>query len=111
EERHDALLLPQVLRSALPFHLAVHRVLEEDRTDDAAVERRTRDDARSHLVDPVEHLRFIAVGILAHAVRLQSLRRAAPALVERGDEAGALAALVDPRLVPPRLLGDPAFSA
>src|SRR5690606_18416662 len=110
EERHDALLLPQVLRSALPFHLAVHRVLEEDRTDDAAVERRTRHDARAHLVDPVEHLRFIAVGILAHAVRLQSLRRAAPALVAHGDEAVAFADLLDHLLVHTLLLCDTTFS-
>ena len=41
EERDDLLLLPQVLGGGVPSIVAVHRLLEQDRAEDAvAVERR-----------------------------------------------------------------------
>src|SRR5690606_21316906 len=85
--RDDALHLPQVLGAAAALDLAVHRVLEQDRAHDTiAVERRARDDAGPHLVDAVEHLFFVRVGVFPDPVQLQRLRRAAPALVQRRDE-------------------------
>ena len=65
-------------------------VFEQDRSHDAiAVEGRAGDDAGAHLVDQVEHLGVVAVGVLLDAVELQCLRGAAAALVECRDEAGA----------------------
>src|SRR5690606_8364107 len=85
--RDDALHLPQVLGAAAALDLAVHRVLEQDRAHDTiAVERRARDDAGPHLVDEVEHLLLVRVGVFPDPVQLQRLRRAAPALVQRRDE-------------------------
>src|SRR5690606_27029217 len=69
QERDDALLLPQILRTALSFDVAIHRVLEEDRADDAAVESRARHDTRPHFMNAIEHLRIVAIRILADAVR------------------------------------------
>jgi hypothetical protein len=87
EERHDALLVPQVLGRALTADLAVHRVLEQDRAEDAvAVEGRRGDDARAHLVHLGVHRLFARVGRLRHSVELERLGRAATALVEGREE-------------------------
>ena len=55
----------------------------------SAVEGRARDDAGPHLVHQVEHLLVAGVGVLGDAIELQRVGRAAAALVECGDEAGA----------------------
>ena len=90
QERHDVLVLPQVLGGALAVDLAVHGHLEEDRAEDpVAAEGGAGDDPAAHLVDEVEHLGVVAVGRLVDAVELERLGGAAPALVEGGDEAVA----------------------
>src|SRR5205823_3830983 len=82
--------------------LTVHRHLEQDRPEDALpVERRALDDAGAHLVHAVEHLGLARVRGLLDAVELQRLRRAATALIERGDEALTLADLGDLLVVHP----------
>jgi hypothetical protein len=87
EERHDLLLLPQVGGRRLPADLAVHRVLEQDRAEDAvAAEARARDDARAHLVHEVEHLLLARPSLLVEPVELEGLGRASAALVEGRDE-------------------------
>ena len=50
---------------------------------------RAGDDAGAHLVDEVHHLLLARVGVLFDAVELERLGRAAAALVQRRDEAGA----------------------
>ncbi len=96
QERHDVLDVPQVVGRRAALDLAVHRLLEQDRAHDAvAVEGRAGDDAGAHLVHQVEHLLVAGVGVLGDAVELQRLRRAAAALVERGDEAGAALGLLE----------------
>ena len=83
--------VPEVVGRAAALDLAVHRVLEQDRAEDAvAVEGRAGDDAGAHRVHEVEHLVVAGVGGLVDAVELERLRRAAAALVERGDEALAV---------------------
>src|SRR5690606_15568707 len=105
QERHHALVLPQVLGGALAVDLAVHRLLEEDRPDDAvAVERRVGDDAGPHLVDEVEHLVLAGVLALVDAVELERLGRGSTALVEGGDEARIVGDLVELLLVHGRVL-------
>ena len=75
----------------VPVDLAVHRVLEQDDAEDAvAVEAGTGDDPSAHRVHQREHLVVARVLALVDAVELERLRRAAAALVEGGDEAGAL---------------------
>ena len=56
---------------------------------------RAGDDARAHLVDQVEHLLVARVGVLGDAVELERLGRAAAALVQRCDEAGATLRLLE----------------
>src|SRR3546814_14637728 len=93
--RTDTLFPYTTLFRSAPGDLAVHRHLEEDGAQDlAAVEARALDDPAAHLVDAVEHLLLVGVRVLAHAVELQRLGRAATALVERGDEALPLAHLL-----------------
>ncbi len=88
QERHDLLGAPEVGAGVDPFDLAVHGLLEEDRTEDpVTAEARARDDAGPHLVDEVVHRLVAGVLRLVDAVELQRLRRAAAALVEGGDEA------------------------
>ena len=90
QERHDVLDVPQVVGRRTALDLAVHGHLEQDRAHDAvAVEGRAGDDAGAHLVDEVEHLLVARVGVLGDAVELERLGRAAAALVQRCDEAGA----------------------
>ena len=75
EERHDLLLLPQVARGRDAEHVPLHRLLEQDRAEDAgAVEGRAGDDAGAHLVDEVEHLGLGVVAALVDAVLGQRLR-------------------------------------
>src|SRR5690606_34810045 len=77
---HDLLDVPQIVRRRPTFDLAVHRALEEYRTEDpVAVERRARDDSGSHLMDQIEHLLLGGPGAFVDAVEAQRLRRAAPA--------------------------------
>ena len=92
QERHHLLDAPEVLGGALALDLPVHRLLEEDRPEDAVtVERRAGDDAGAHLVDEIEHLVVVRPCRLVEPVEPERLRGAAPALVEGGDEAlGAL---------------------
>ena len=100
QERHDILHVPQVVGRRTSLDLAVHRHLEQDRAHDAvAVEGGAGDDPGPHLVHQVEHLLVAGVGVLGDAVELQRLRRAAAALVERGDEAGAALRLLELVLV------------
>ena len=88
EDGDDALLIPEEISGKETVDLAIHRVLEEDCREDAAlVERRALDDARAHLVDACKHLLLAAVGALIDAVRLECLRRGAAALIECGDKA------------------------
>ena len=96
QEWHHLLHGPQVVGTAPALDLAVHRLLEQDRAQDAiAVERRAGDDPRAHRVDQVEHLLLARIGILLEAVQAERLRRAAATLIERGDEAsGGLELLV-----------------
>src|SRR5680860_45794 len=79
----------------------LHRVLEEDGAEDpVTIEGRTLDDSRSHLVDEREHLVVVArVRRLVDPVQLESLRRAAAALIQRGDEASPLPDLLELLLV------------
>jgi len=87
EERHDPLVLPEVLGGALPPDRALHRHLEQDRPEDpVAGEGGARHDARAHGVNQVEHLRLVGVRRLRDAIEPQGTRRAAAALVERRDE-------------------------
>ena len=87
EERDDALHAPQVVGGATALDLAVHRVLEQDGAEDAIAPKlglvmiRLRISCMS-----VEHLVVIRVGVLRDAVQAESLRRAATALVQGGDE-------------------------
>ena len=90
EERHDLLHLPEVVGRSAALHLPVHRLLEEDRAEDAvAVEARAGHDPGPHRVHQVEHLRLVGEGAPVDAVPLERLRGAAAALVQRGDEPGA----------------------
>src|SRR5690606_2238999 len=61
--------------------------LEQDRAEDALVERGTADDPRAHRVHLREHLFLVRVRRLVDAVELERPGRAATTLVERGDEA------------------------
>ena len=56
---------------------------------------RAGDDAGAHLVHQVEHLLVARVGVLGDAVELERLGRAAAALVQRCDEAGATLRLLE----------------
>src|SRR5690606_34753715 len=95
-----ALVVPQVVGGALALDLAVHRHLEQDRSDDAvATEGGAGDDAGAHLMDQVEHLVFTRVGALLDPVQLQRLGRAPTALIEGGDEALTGADLLELLLV------------
>ena len=68
----------------------LHGLQEQDRREDPrAVERRVRDDPGPHRVDEVEHLVVVAVAVPPDAVLFERLRRAAAALVERGEETAA----------------------
>ena len=88
EERHDVLLLPQVARGRLASDLAVHRVLEQDRTEDpVSAEARARHDPGTHPVDDGEHLVIAGVGAVVDAVQAKRFWGASSALVERRDEA------------------------
>ncbi len=100
EERDDTLVVPQERRGTLTFDLAIHGHLEEDRTEDpVAVEGGARDDAAPHGVDHVEHLIVAVVLGLLDAVGEQRLRGRAATLIERRQEAGAGADLVEHVLV------------
>ena len=86
--------------AGFPLDLAVHRVLEQDRTEDPiATEVRAGDDARAHLVDNAEHLLVTRVAVLIDSVQAQRLGRAATTLIEGGDETGFVLDLL-------QLLGD-----
>ena len=88
EEGDDALFLPEVVCGVEVVDLAIHRVLEEDCAEDAAlVERGALDDTRTHLMDAREHFLLAAVSTLVDTVRLERLRCGAAALVKRGDKA------------------------
>ena len=88
EDGDDALFLPEVVCGVEVVDLAIHRVLEEDCREDAAlVERGALDDACAHFMDAREHLLLATVGALVDAVRLECLRRGAAALIECGDKA------------------------
>ena len=81
------LLVPQVLGGPHALNVAIHRVLEQDRTEDAiAAEALARDDARAHLMDLGEHLVVAGVFALLDAVEPQCLGRGATALIEGSDE-------------------------
>jgi hypothetical protein len=87
EERHDALLVPEVARRRGAIDVAIHGLLEQDRGEDAVgAEGRRRDDPLAHLVHQVEHLGFRGVGALVNAVELQCLRCRSTTLVECRDE-------------------------
>ena len=86
QERHDA-AIPERFRHRLAASVAVHRLLEQDRTDHLAVAEAGRgNDAAAHLVDQRKHFVFIGEGILADAIAGQRLWCGAAALVQRGNE-------------------------
>ena len=90
QERHDVLLLPQVLRRGDSGHLPFHGLLEQDRRENTrAIKRRAGEHAGSHGVHEVEHLGVVAVAVRLDAVLGQRLGRAAAALVKGGEEAAA----------------------
>ena len=96
EERHDLLVLPEELRRTLSLDLTVHRHLEQDRSQDAApVEGRARDDATTHPMDQVEHLLLVRPAALRDPVQPQRFGRASAALVQRRDEPGGVAHLLE----------------
>lgn len=70
--------------------LPIHRLLEEDRPQDAVpAEYGAGNDSSAHGVYQIEHLLVIAVRALVQAVQSQRLRRAASTLIQGGDESGA----------------------
>jgi hypothetical protein len=100
QEWDDLLHRPEVVPAVSPVDLAVHRHLEQDRSHNpVAAEARTRDDAAPHLVDAVEHLILVGVLVLAQPVEPQRPPRAAPTLVESGDEPLAVADLLELLLI------------
>jgi hypothetical protein len=96
----DPLHGPEVLGRVAPLDLAVHRVLEEDRAENAvAGEARAGDDPGAHPVHEREHLGVSRVRLGWNPVLRESLRRASAALVECRDEARAEPHLVELLLV------------
>src|SRR5829696_8310421 len=90
DERNDSLAFPQVSRRSHAGHVAVHRLLEQNRAEDViAVKGGGADDPAAELVHQVEHLLLSGVRRLRHAVRRQSLSRATAALVESGEKPAA----------------------
>ncbi len=90
QERHHGALVPQIGGGRDAVDLAVHRLLEEDRAEDAVVERGGLDDSGAHLVHQVEHLVLVGPLVLGDAVQAQGLGGGASGLVQSGDEALAL---------------------
>ena len=88
QERHHALDRPQVVGRLPALDLAVHGGLEEDRAEDALAGEAGLVMIRLRISWMRSNISVVVrVGVLAHAVELQGLRGAAPALVEGGDEA------------------------
>ncbi len=87
EEGHHPLRIPKIVSGRPPFDFPVHRLLEENRTDQSlAREGAARHDAGSHLMDEIEHLFVARPGALIDSVEAESLGRAPAALVQRRDE-------------------------
>ncbi len=87
QEGDDLLLLPKVLRCRETLHVPFHRLLEQDRREDArAVEGSAGEHPRPHRVDEVEHLPLGAVPAPRNAILGQRLGRAAATLVEGCEE-------------------------
>ncbi len=61
----DPLDIPQIVGRRPVFDVAVHRVLEQDRGENAvAIEARAGDDARPHLMHQRVHLLFVGPSAL-----------------------------------------------
>jgi hypothetical protein len=90
QERHHVLGVPQVLSRGNSGHVSFHRLLEQDRCENArTIKRRAGQNTGSHGVDQVEHLSVRAIAVPLDAVQGQRLGRAATALVKGGEEAAA----------------------
>ncbi len=112
QERHDVLLLPQVLRCGDSGHVSFHGLLEQDRRENTrAIKRRAGKHAGSHGVDQVEHLGVVAVAVRLDAVLGQRLGRAAAALVKGSEEATAVPDLLGLRSVHASLFWHQPFRA
>ena len=74
EERHHVLDRPQVLGGPEPTDLAIHGLLEEDRTEHVvAGERRGHDDAGAHRMHEIEHLVVGRPGIVDDPYKASAL--------------------------------------
>ena len=88
QERDNPLDGPQIRHRVTAIDLAIHRVLEQNGSEDViAVEARTLDDPATHGVHQREHLVVVRILVLVDAVQLEGLGSAAAALVQGGDEA------------------------
>ena len=89
QKGHDPLFAPQKVGGGQPGNLAVHGAFKEDGAENAiAIKTGAGDEAGAHLVDKRKHLVFPGPGIFRDAIGLEGLGGAAPALIQRGEEAG-----------------------
>ena len=87
DEGHNAARF-QSVSGCLAIHLAVHRALKQDRTDDLATAKAWRgDNAAAHFMDATKHLLIAVPLTVFDAVTAQSLWRGATRLVERCNKA------------------------
>src|SRR5262245_58116805 len=85
----DAFNVPKVVSGRLSCDLSIHRTLEQDCAQNPiAVEARTSDNPRAHLMHEGKHLLLIRPRLLLDPVIRKRLRGAAAALVECRKEAG-----------------------
>merc|ERR550532_2284538 len=95
QERDNLLCLPEVRGRCLSIDVAVHGRLKKDGANRALPGKLgVLDDARTHLMHLVHHLRIAGVLGLLDAVELQGLRSAPATLVQRGEEAVLVGDLV-----------------
>ena len=87
--RHQAWrVFPEILRRRHAVDVAVHGLLEQDGAHHLVASEGGRlDDPRAHLVNEVEHLRFIRPGAFVDAVKLERFRCRATRLIKRCNEA------------------------
>jgi hypothetical protein len=89
QKRHNLFHVPKIVRGRPPFDVPVHGVLEQNSGNNPfAGEARACNDARAHLMHDRKHLIVVGPSAVFDSIKTQGAGRAAPALIERGNETG-----------------------